>query len=120
VRRGINGTRHDVTCEPGKWATIQRQWSQGDRVSVRLPMRLSLSAIDPQHSRRIAMTYGPVVLVRLHEQSLIPTAGAVSDWVNAGSRPLEFRALNQPSGSFVPFYKLPEDANYTMYFDLQA
>ena len=116
----LNGRRHDVTCEPGKWATIQRRWSQGDRVSVRFPMRLNLSAIDPQHSRRVAMTYGPIVLVRLHEQSLIPGAGAVSDWVSAGTRPLEFRALNQPSGSFVPFYKLPEEVNYTMYFDLPA
>jgi len=107
-------------CEPGKWATIQRQWSAGDRVKVQLPMRLNLSAIDRQHPRRVAITYGPVVLVRLHQPELTPAGGAVSDWVHAGGEPLEFRAVNQPAGSFVPFYKLSEDANYTMYFDLQA
>jgi len=116
----VNGSRNDTTCQPGRWATIQRRWSAGDRVTVHLPMHLQLSAIDQQHSRRVAVTYGPVVLVRLHEPALAPGGGTVSDWVKSGGRPLEFHPLNQPTGSFVPFYRLPEDANYTMYFDLQA
>jgi hypothetical protein len=98
----VNGTRNDVTCEPGKWATIRRQWSAGDRVKVQLPMHLNLSAIDRQHARRVAITYGPVVLVRLHEPDLTPAGGALADWLNAGRRPLEFRAVNQPTSSFVP------------------
>jgi DUF1680 family protein len=46
---------------PGGWVVIGRQWREGDRLEVTLPMRLTFSPAPDQPSVQ-AVTYGPVVL----------------------------------------------------------
>ena len=116
----INGEAQDVLCRPGAWAVIERKWSPGDRVTVRLPMHLALVPIDKQHPHRVAVTYGPVVLVRDQDPILEPKGEDVSDWIAVRGQPLEFSAVGQPNGTLLPFHQLGLGTPYNMYFDLQV
>jgi len=116
----INGAKIDVVAEPGQWATIRRTWSSGDRVTIQLSMGLALAPIDKQHPNRVAITYGPVVLVRDQAPILIPKSPNPSGWIVRKGRSLEFDAGGQSHGPFLPFYKVGEGRPYNMYFDLQV
>jgi len=56
----VNGKR-DATSG-GTFARVQREWKDGDRVEVELPMKIRLEAVDPQHADTVAAMVGPLVL----------------------------------------------------------
>jgi uncharacterized protein len=115
----VNDAELNIAAQPGTWAKIERTWSPGDRVTIRLPMQLRLSPIDAQHSNRVAAVYGPVVLVQGSET----VAASVSDptrWIAPQGGPLEFRSQQRSTGTFVPFYRVGQDSSYRMYFDVVA
>jgi hypothetical protein len=105
-------------AEPGTWAVLRRSWSAGDRVTIRLPMRLALAPIDAQHPKRAAVTFGPLVLVR-DATPRLALQGGPTEWM-VGRPGLEFAAPGQPEGLFMPFYKVGANMPYDMYFDLQS
>src|SRR5262249_4132033 len=57
----INGRRQPVTASSGSYVPIDREWKNGDRIDVRLPMTLHTEAM-PDNPRLIAVMYGPLVL----------------------------------------------------------
>jgi DUF1680 family protein len=116
----VNGTAQEIPCRPGTWALIQRTWAPGDKVSIQFPMRLHLAPIDPQHPQRVALMYGPVVLVQNQEPLLVPQGNDVSAWMAASGKPLEFSSAAQPQGPFLPFYQVGRGTPYNMYFDLKV
>jgi uncharacterized protein len=115
----VNGVEQSIDCRPGTWAVIRRTWNSGDRVSLQFPMQLRLLPIDPQHPNRVALMFGPVVLVRNQDPILIPKGTDPSAWVVPQGGPLQFSAPAQPHGAFLPFYKVPQGTPYSMYFELQ-
>ncbi len=56
----VNGKREAATA--GSFAHLQRQWKDGDRVDLELPMKTRLEAVDPKHSDTVALMVGPLVL----------------------------------------------------------
>jgi DUF1680 family protein len=60
----VNGERQNVVCNPGAWASLECMWSPGDNAYLDLPMKLSYAPVDPQHPHRVALVYGPTVLVK--------------------------------------------------------
>ena len=38
---------------PGEFAAVRREWKAGDRVELRLPLRMRTEAIDAQHGRQV-------------------------------------------------------------------
>jgi hypothetical protein len=114
----VNGQAAKIDAKPGSWAAIRRKWDAGDRVIVRIPMQLSYAPIDARHPNRVAVTYGPLVLVRCDSTTLFPGKGELSRWMARRGEGLEFDARNQPQGSFVPFYRVGFAQGYHMYFDL--
>jgi hypothetical protein len=98
---------------------LHRTWDPGDRVMIRLPMSLGLSPVDPQHPERVAVTYGPVVLVR-NESPRLPPGGDLSAFTAGAGGSLVFTAPREPQGSFLPFYKVDGRTPYNMYFDLEG
>ncbi len=114
----VNGKPEPVAATPGSWATIRRRWTPGDRVALRLPMALALVPVDPQHPKRVAVTWGPVVLVRDESPRLTPSGADPSAWIARRGAGLEFSAGSQPQGSFRPFYQVGAGVPYDMYFDL--
>lgn len=57
----INGKPVKVAAQPGSYVALQRQWRQGDRVDIRMPMTTSLEQM-PDKSNYYAVLHGPIVL----------------------------------------------------------
>lgn len=57
----VNGAALDAFAAPGSYLTLMREWKDGDRIEMDLPMRLHMEAMpdDPQQQ---AVLYGPLVL----------------------------------------------------------
>ena len=57
----VNGEALDVFASPGSYLTLRREWRDGDRVELDLPMRLHSEPL-PGDERLQAAMYGPLVL----------------------------------------------------------
>ena len=57
----INGKKHKVESSPESYLTLSRQWKDGDKITVRLPMSLHLR---PARDKKdlVTIMYGPSVL----------------------------------------------------------
>jgi hypothetical protein len=116
----VNGSQIDVPTQPSGWATIQRGWKSGDQITIRFPMQPRIVPVDRQHPNRVALMYGPIVLVRLEDPTLGRTDLDLSRWIaHRGSAP-EFFAPRESSRRFEPFYRIGYRNPYSMYFDVLA
>lgn len=70
----VNGNRLKGVTVPGQFAAVRREWKDGDRVELELPLRLRLEPIDAKHPDTVALLRGPLVLmgVRENQQSPLP------------------------------------------------
>ena len=57
----INGEKQPVSSAPGSYFTVSREWHDGDKIEIRLPMRLHTEQL-PGVSNEVALLYGPIVL----------------------------------------------------------
>ncbi|MBV9169135.1 MAG: glycoside hydrolase family 127 protein [Chloroflexi bacterium] len=122
----VNGERAEIRAGSNGWVAIEREWHTGDHVAIRLPMDLRSAPIDPQHPRRVALVYGPVVLA-MHEaccrRPLLMSAGAdlLSNLVQVGPGP-RFRVTDtrpERHARFLePLYTMEGGWPYWVYFDL--
>ncbi len=141
----VNGQAQPVAEKPSSYATVEREWRDGDVVEVRLPMRLRFEP-TPDDPLRGAFLYGPIVLaadlgtqgldakarygpsapeVRLEELPPAPVLVAASPAealarVKPGAPPLEFRTegVGRPGDVLLrPFFRL-SDRRYAVYFDV--
>jgi len=91
----VNGSAVDVG-EPGSYVAIDREWSSGDRVDVRLPMTVRPEAY-PGVPERIAFLYGPLVLAgKLGTEGLFPGADILRNERTSGEildEPIEVPSL---------------------------
>ncbi|MBV9180079.1 MAG: glycoside hydrolase family 127 protein, partial [Acidobacteria bacterium] len=86
----VNGRRAESAVEPGKFATIDRTWKDGDRVELELDLPLWLQPVDHENRNNVALMHGPIALFavgsippRISAQQLLGArAGAASsdDW----------------------------------------
>jgi DUF1680 family protein len=59
----INGKRSTETAAtPGTFATIRREWKDGDHIDLELPMKTRLEPLDARHPNTVAVLSGPLVL----------------------------------------------------------
>ena len=78
----------------GRFATIEREWRDGDRVSLTIDMPLRAEPVDAQMPARVAMVQGPLALfatgehftplTRAQLMSLRQTAPGAAEWTLAG------------------------------------
>lgn len=141
----LNGKKLDGFAEPGGYFAIDREWTDGDRVELKLPMELRAHSMPDDHSIQ-AFLYGPLVLVgRLGTEGLTPSilraeptkprtvpeyrsepvaapelkapSGKIADWIHAHSaHPLEFDVQGI---QLLPFYKL-FDERYAVYWKVKG
>jgi uncharacterized protein len=141
---GVNGQAQAVDGPPGSFATVEREWRDGDVVEVRVPMslRFEATADDPN---RGAFLYGPIVLAadlgpasgepatrygpsapEVHVDDLPPmpvlvaasTADAVARVEPAAPLSFRTRGLGRPRDlELRPFFRLA-DRRYSVYFDV--
>jgi DUF1680 family protein len=127
----LNGSTLPAFSSPGSYLVLNRTWKEGDRVEVRLPMRLRIEAL-PGDSTQQAVMYGPLVLAgRLGSEGLtrqmfypgeptvpagepIPAPAIVAStqdplgWLKPVSdQPLTFQTVGQSKMlSLIPLYKV--------------
>lgn len=63
----VNGKREAVVA--ATFVSVWREWKDGDRIEVELPLKARLEALDPQHSDTVALLVGPIVLFALTESA---------------------------------------------------
>jgi len=141
----ISGQTHSdlSTASPGNYFTVEREWHDGDTVTLRLPMKLHTEFLSGT-TNEIALLYGPIVLAgelgtnfmpnplattqtefsRLPVPSapvLVTTADAVLKHVEpVQGQPLTFRTrgIGRPGDvTLIPFYKLYRQ-RYSVYWQL--
>ena len=111
----VNGEVATASIQPGTFATLERQWSEGDRVEIQLPGRIELKSIDAQHPDIVAMMFGPLALFavgtdtpKLNRQQLLSAErlnGKSARW-----------GVETPSGllEFAPFWDISNE-RYSLY-----
>jgi len=110
----VNGERQNVACTAATWASLDRKWSSGDKITIDLPMELFYAPIDAQHPRRVALVYGPTVLVKRKQR--LP-ADSLSKFAKS-EQAAGFHLPSSSADEFVPFYSMGFHEPYEMYFDL--
>jgi DUF1680 family protein len=140
----LNGKPFPVFSSPGSYLTLQRTWSNGDRVDLSLPMSLHIDPLPGDETQQAVM-YGPLVLAgRLGNSGLThsntylgynpspggkPVAapeiqagkGTGANWVEAvPGQALTFRTVGQSeSTELIPLYKL-QGERYVVYWKVNA
>jgi len=61
----VNGKRGAAPVVAGSFAGVVREWRSGDRIELDLPLRQRLQAIDAEHAGTVALSAGPLVLMRI-------------------------------------------------------
>src|SRR6202020_1113601 len=61
-KASLSVTEKSELAQAGTFASIHRQWKNGDRIELELPLPTRLEAIDPQHKDTVALLVGPIVL----------------------------------------------------------
>lgn len=125
----VNGAAFPCACRPGTWGIVERPWSSGDQLEIRIPLRLRMLPVDAWHPRRVAVVRGPVVLAMddwvFEDIPRLPEPGEVDRWlVPDDEHPGVFR-IAPPNGRkvqarFRPFYAFAEDVPYRIYHDLDS
>ncbi|MEP6938786.1 MAG: beta-L-arabinofuranosidase domain-containing protein [Rudaea sp.] len=62
----INGKAGQAVV-PGTFAALMREWRDGDRIEIDLPLRQRVQSVDAEHPDWVALLGGPLVLMRMLE-----------------------------------------------------
>jgi len=64
----VNGQPVPASIKTG-FAALYRQWKDGDRLELEIPLTMRLEAIDAQHPNTLALVRGPLVLFAITENA---------------------------------------------------
>jgi DUF1680 family protein len=114
----VNGKASDARGEPGTFAKVEREWKNGDRVELTLPMKNRLEPIDKRHTDTVALLYGPLVLFGVNANGRTFTKAQL---LAAEQAAPNIWAAGPPSHRQVlkPFFALGDEP-YSTYFKLIA
>lgn len=110
----VNGTRTDVTLQPGTWAKLDRTWKDGDRVEVSFDMPLRLVPLDPGHTQLVALVRGPVALFAIEQGSRSLTAKQMLSARQRGSSAAWEVQTGDGAVTMLPFASI-QDQKYRLY-----
>jgi hypothetical protein len=107
----VNGKREAVA--PGSFARVVREWKDGDRIEVELPLRARLEAVDPQHADTVALVVGPVVLFAVTGSQSVVTRGQLLAAKKTGAQSWQVETVGGAM-KMLPFTGI-RDEEYTTY-----
>jgi DUF1680 family protein len=121
----VNAQPVDGTGIPGSWASLRREWLDGDRVTLRIPLRFRREPIDRWHPGRVAIVRGPAVYAQQIPHKLLvhppEDEDELNDWFLPTDRSGVFQFRGQVEASqrddFKPFYAFQEMERYRLYTD---
>jgi uncharacterized protein len=113
----VNGARQKSLAIPGQFAAVKREWKNGDRVELELPLKMRLETIDARHTDTVALLRGPLVLMAVKQQQQGPVPTITRQQLLAAKRVSERQwqvaSANGPV-TMLPFTSLG-DLPYTTY-----
>lgn len=139
----VNGKQQKISGAPGSYVSLDRQWHDGDKVEIHLPMTLRTEPL-PGSSNMVALLYGPIVLAgelgtnampnpltpNQTDYSRLPAPPApvfvtspeqlLKKIRPVSGQPLTFRThdLGQPMDvTLIPFYRMHRE-RYSVYWKL--
>jgi uncharacterized protein len=135
----VNGEKMNTSARSNEWMPVRRMW-HNDKVTVRFPMQPRAVPVDPQHLKRIAVVYGPLLMVqdarytlpiRGDQSSIVPNLTKISNLPElrlgtegaSNYNPTAVLAdINMANGEkighFIPFWSVPERNPYRAYIDM--
>ncbi|NLN47359.1 MAG: hypothetical protein GX153_12470 [Clostridiaceae bacterium] len=119
----INGAHTDIQAKPNEWAVIERDWADGDIVTMELPFDLYFRPVDAEHPHLMALLCGPIVLVTdeivrltgdwLHPEEWIkPVEGKWMTFITDKGHVDPYQHLTR---TFYPYFTVGEMEWYFMY-----
>jgi DUF1680 family protein len=137
----VNGRELEAFAQPGSYLSLTREWHDGDKIEISLPMRLRAEPLPGDPMLRAAL-YGPLVLAadlgpgprngplkiggydtapkpaELGEPAAAPLAPAsdVADWIEVVSaKDLTFKSAVSNVPAVQPMYRIT-DEKYAVYW----
>jgi hypothetical protein len=137
----INGHELEAFAQPGSYLSLTREWRDGDKIEVKLPMQLSSEPLLGDSSLRAAL-YGPLVLAAdlgpgpkdgplkiggygscpkdkdLGPEATAPVApaGEAAQWIEvASAKDLAFKATAKDAPAIKPLFSTT-DEKYAVYW----
>ena len=107
----VNGKREDAAS--GSFARIQREWKNGDRIEVDLPMTTRLEAIDTRHPDVAALMAGPLVLFAVTDSEPVVTRAQLLAAKRVGAQEWQVETAHG-AVRMLPFTGI-EEQRYTTY-----
>jgi uncharacterized protein len=118
VKVKVNGEPVEAKAAPSSYLALKRQWGNGDKVEVQMPMGLHVYPM-PDDPEMVAVMYGPLVLAGLTDtaRNLVGDPTDAASWLKAvEGKPLTFKTIGQePDITFMPLNKLI-DERYSVYW----
>lgn len=129
LKVSLNGNPVEVDSSPDGYATIDREWRDGDVVELRLPLKLRSESM-PDRANRVAAFYGPILLAgdmgtaesRPETPVIVSASDKAADWLAAdgaaaGALRFHTKDASQPADVNVkPFYDT-YDHRHLVYWD---
>jgi len=138
----VNGKKQKISGAPESYVTLDREWKDGDKVEIQLPMKLHYEPL-PGSTNIVAVLYGPIVLagnlgtnnmpnvyarnqtdlVRIRDPKVPVFVGNTKTFlknIKPTKQPLVFQTKNlgQPNDvTLVPFY-LANHERYSVYWNV--
>ena len=135
----VNGQKSTTSSSSNQWHSLRRTWHK-DNVNVRFVMEPRSVPVDRQHPNRIAVMYGPLLMVqdarytfpiRGDQASIMPnltkvsklpelrfgTSGSSNHNPNAVLSDINM-ANGEGIGPFIPFWSVAERMPYRAYIDM--
>jgi len=124
----VNGELVPAPVSDGGWRELDRDWHDGDEVSVTLGAGLRVLPVDRWHPNRVAFAHGPVVLAQNADWTLPVSLATPWQMVDLDSafeheqgiryRPVGVGTARLPLGVLTPLAGVEERIPYRVYFDL--
>jgi len=107
----VNGKRE--SAQAGSFARMHREWKDGDRIDVELPLTARLEAIDAQHPETVALLVGPLVLFAVMDSQPAATRAQLLAVKKNGAQSWQVETAGGVM-KMMPFTAI-EDQEYTTY-----
>jgi DUF1680 family protein len=117
----LNGNPVRLRNDDRHWAVIERDWRDGDVLSLTLPIRFWLSVLDRTRGYPAAVMYGPIAMAFRSPAGNPSTKVEFNNldgaFVPSAGEPLTFHLAADPSVLVRPFYAFREGERYYIYLD---
>jgi DUF1680 family protein len=110
----VNGRQFQTDVTPGTFTSIHREWQNGDRVELHLPMTVRLEPIDPLHPQTVALCFGPLVLFAITDSQPVITRNDLLAARKIDRRTWQVTPASGPPFNLIPFTDIAEQ-QYSTY-----